>query len=160
MPRPDVIPTSVQLGPRAMAFHEFLAAAARARRGRPARVCLFLGEWPGAPAPSTRPAQRPRNARADGHVRGARKRRSGMGEASRSGVASAYPDNAGQSPLSQPHATAESPKPRVKSHDSRGRPLTGVPFWSDHYRATPCLPTDPRSDVYDSPLTSWRNDAL
>src|SRR5437870_13698132 len=73
MPRPDVIPTSVQLGPRAMAFHEFLAAAARARRGRPARVSLFLGEWPGAPAPSTRPAQRPRNARADGPVRGARK---------------------------------------------------------------------------------------
>src|SRR5213083_92088 len=52
--------------PPAPGFH-------RPRRAHPARACPFLGEWPGALAPSTRRGQRPRNARADGRFRGARK---------------------------------------------------------------------------------------
>src|SRR5439155_11883623 len=70
---------------------------------------------PGAPAPSTRPAPRPRNARADGPVQGVRKDEAAWGETSRGGGTSAYRDNAGESSLAQPHATPEVLEPRVSS---------------------------------------------
>src|SRR2546425_13363372 len=69
-------------------------AALPRRTARHAPRSPFLGEWPGAPAPSTRRGRGPRNARAGGRRPRARKDEAAWPQASHAASPGPYPKNA------------------------------------------------------------------